>query len=63
MFNAATNTSRSLVSALAALSILASCSGSGDKAKAEALLAEATAAYDARNYAGAITLTDSIKSA
>ncbi|MGYP001034416984 len=63
MFNAATNTSRPLVSALAALSILASCSGSGDKAKAEALLAEATAAYDARNYAGAITLTDSIKSA
>lgn len=63
MFNAATNTPRSIISAMAALSILASCSGSGDKAKAQALLDEATTAYDAGNYAGALVLTDSIKSA
>lgn len=63
MFNAATNPTRALLSALATLSILASCSGSGDKAKAEALLDEATAAYDTHNYVDALALTDSIKSA
>jgi len=63
MFNAAIKPSHALLSAMAALALLTSCSGSGDKAKAKALLDEATAAYDARNYTGALALTDSIKSA
>ena len=63
MFNAAINPTRSLLSAIASLAMLVACTGSGDKDKAQALLDEATAAYDARDYARALTLTDSIKSA
>lgn len=63
MFNAATKPSRTLLLTLAATALLASCGGSADKDKAQALLDEATTAYDAHNYAGALTLTDSIKSA
>lgn len=63
MFNAAINSTRSLLSAIASLAMLVACTGSGDKDKAQALLDEATAAYDARDYARALTLTDSIKSA
>lgn len=63
MFNAAIKPTHAILSAIVSLSLLASCSGSGDTAKAQALLDEATAAYDARNYTGALALTDSIKSA
>jgi len=63
MFNAATKPTRILLPAIASLAMLASCTGSGDTAKAQALLDEATAAYDSRNYTGALALTDSIKSA
>lgn len=63
MFNAATKSTRTLLSALAAAGLLAACSGSGDTAKAQALLDEATTAYDSHDYAGALALTDSIKSA
>lgn len=63
MFNAAIKSSRTLLSTLAAVAILTSCSGSADTEKAQALLSEATAAYNAHNYTDALTLTDSIKSA
>lgn len=64
MFNAATKSRLNiLLASIASLGLYTSCAGSGDKAKAQALLDEATAAFDAGNYAGSLTLTDSIKAA
>ena len=59
MFNAATKSI--LLTSITSISLLASCSGSGDKAKAQTLLDEATAAFESHNYTGALALTDSIK--
>lgn len=63
MSNAANKPLGILLSSLAALAILGSCTGNSDKEKATGLLEEATSAFEAGNYAGALALTDSIKSA
>lgn len=61
MFNAATKSRHYLlIASIAVVPLLCSC-GSGDTAKAQALLDEATAAFESHNYVGALALTDSIK--
>lgn len=61
MFNAATKSRHYLlITSIAVVSLLCSC-GSGDTAKAQALLDEATVAFESHNYVGALALTDSIK--
>ncbi len=60
MFSAAI---RNLVIPVASILFIASCSDNSDKAKAEALLTEASEAISSGDFAKAITLTDSIKTA
>lgn len=65
MCNAAINKTLILLSLpllLGSMSVT-SCSGNGDKDKAEALLSEATTACDAGKYELALSLTDSLKRA
>lgn len=63
MFNVVTDTKYLILVAIVSLLTLNSCSGSGDKAKAKALLDSATEAFQEGNYTKAIELTDSLRSA
>lgn len=61
MFNAAIRQWRTPLAIFTSLTLLASCSGSADKDRAQALLDSATQAFDSGNYTLALSLTDSLK--
>ncbi len=61
MFNAAIRQWRTPLAIFTSLTLFASCSGSADKDKAQALLDSATQAFDSGNYTLALSLTDSLK--
>lgn len=65
MFNEAIKAKIITISAalLAGTALLTSCGDGGEKARAEALLAEVKAACDSKNYELALTLADSLKRA
>lgn len=63
MFNVVTDTKYLILAVMISLLSLNSCSGSGDKAKAQALLDSATEAFQNGDYTKALELTDSLRSA
>lgn len=63
MFNVAIDTKYIIMAVIISLLSLNSCSGNGDKAKAQALLDSATEAFESGDYTKALELTDSLRSA